>query len=214
MSKISLKHSGGNVVSLNSPTSAPTSADVAFKLPNADGTNGQVIKTDGSGNLSFGDDSGGKILQVKQTVKTNRTTLSSSTLVDIAGMSVSITPSSASNKILVNYSLMVFSNAQYWTMRLVRDSDSTIFIGDTNSCNPNQTRGSFGSYQSSYVTAETVVQTFLDSPNTTSATTYKLQAGQPYNASYVLGINASAASENGTYMTSGVSTITVMEVAA
>lgn len=157
---------------------------------------------------------GGKILQVKQTVKTNRTTLSSSTLVDIAGMSVDITPSSTSSKILVNYSLMVFSNAQYWTMRLVRDSDSTIFIGDTNSYNPNQTRGSFGSYQSSYVTAETVVQSFLDSPNTTSATTYKLQAGQPYNASYVLGINASAASENGTYMTSGVSSITVMEVAA
>ena len=60
MSKISLKHSGGNVVSLNSPTSAPTSADVAFKLPNADGTNGQVLKTDGSGNLSFAADSGGK----------------------------------------------------------------------------------------------------------------------------------------------------------
>ena len=54
MSKISLKHSGGNVVSLNSPTSAPTSADVAFKLPNADGSNGQYMKTDGSGNLSFG----------------------------------------------------------------------------------------------------------------------------------------------------------------
>ena len=54
MSKISLKHSGGNVVSLNSPTSAPTSADVAFKLPNADGSNGHYLKTDGSGNLSFG----------------------------------------------------------------------------------------------------------------------------------------------------------------
>ena len=53
MSKISLKHSGGNVVSLNSPTSAPTSADVAFKLPNADGSSGQFMKTDGSGNLSF-----------------------------------------------------------------------------------------------------------------------------------------------------------------
>ena len=53
MSKISLKHSGGNVVSLNSPTSAPTSADVAFKLPNADGTSDQVLKTDGSGNLAF-----------------------------------------------------------------------------------------------------------------------------------------------------------------
>lgn len=54
MSKISLKHSGGNVVSLNSPTSAPTSADVAFKLPNADGSAGHFMKTDGSGNLSFG----------------------------------------------------------------------------------------------------------------------------------------------------------------
>ena len=53
MSKISLKHSGGNVVSLNSPTSAPTSADVAFKLPNADGSAGQFMKTDGSGNLAF-----------------------------------------------------------------------------------------------------------------------------------------------------------------
>tara|TARA_A100001035_G_scaffold86002_1_gene66763 strand:- start:5317 stop:6483 length:1167 start_codon:yes stop_codon:yes gene_type:complete len=53
MSKISLKHSGGNVVSLNSPTNAPAAADVAFKLPNADGANGQAIVTDGSGNLSF-----------------------------------------------------------------------------------------------------------------------------------------------------------------
>ena len=53
MSKISLKHSGGNVVSLNSPTSAPTSADVAFKLPNADGSADQYMKTDGSGNLAF-----------------------------------------------------------------------------------------------------------------------------------------------------------------
>ena len=53
MSKISLKHSGGNVVSLNSPTNAPGAADVAFKLPNADGSDGQFMKTDGSGNLGF-----------------------------------------------------------------------------------------------------------------------------------------------------------------
>jgi len=156
---------------------------------------------------------GGKVLQVKQTVKTNRTTIQSTSLVDIAGMSVTITPSSTSSKILVNYSLMVFSNAIYYTMRLLRDSDSTIFIGDTNSYNTSQTRGSFGSYQSSYVTAETVVQSFLDSPNTTSATTYKLQAGSPYSSSYVVGINASVASENGTYMTAGVSSITATEVA-
>ena len=53
MSSIKLKHSGGNAVSLNPPSSAPTSSDVAFKLPNADGSAGQFMKTDGSGNLSF-----------------------------------------------------------------------------------------------------------------------------------------------------------------
>ena len=53
MSKISLKHSGGKVVSLNSPTTEPTSNDVAFKLPNADGSANEFLKTDGSGNLSF-----------------------------------------------------------------------------------------------------------------------------------------------------------------
>ena len=50
---IKLKHSGGNSVSLNPPTSAPTSSEVAFKLPNADGSSGQYMKTDGSGNLAF-----------------------------------------------------------------------------------------------------------------------------------------------------------------
>ena len=53
MSSIKLKHSGGNSVSLNPPTSAPTSSEVAFKLPNADGSAGDFLKTDGSGNLAF-----------------------------------------------------------------------------------------------------------------------------------------------------------------
>jgi len=53
MSSLKLKHSGGNAVSLNPPTSAPTSSEVAFKLPNADGSAGQYMKTDGSGNLAF-----------------------------------------------------------------------------------------------------------------------------------------------------------------
>ena len=53
MSSIKLKHSGGNSVSLNPPTSAPTSSEVAFKLPTSDGSAGQVLTTDGSGNLSW-----------------------------------------------------------------------------------------------------------------------------------------------------------------
>ena len=53
MSSIKLKHSGGNSVSLNPPSSAPSSSEVAFKLPSADGSAGQVLQTDGSGNLSW-----------------------------------------------------------------------------------------------------------------------------------------------------------------
>ena len=53
MSSLKLKHSGGNSVSLNPPTSAPTSSEVAFKLPTSDGSANQVLTTDGSGNLSW-----------------------------------------------------------------------------------------------------------------------------------------------------------------
>jgi len=60
MSKISLKHSGGKVVSLNSPTTEPNANDVAFKLPNADGSNGQALVTDGAGNLSFANAGSGR----------------------------------------------------------------------------------------------------------------------------------------------------------
>ena len=52
MSQIKLLHSGGNGVILAAPTSNPSS-DTTFKLPQADGSANEVLKTDGSGNLSF-----------------------------------------------------------------------------------------------------------------------------------------------------------------
>ena len=45
--------SGGGSVSIDAPTSTTSNAAVTFKLPVADGTSGQVLKTDGSGNLSW-----------------------------------------------------------------------------------------------------------------------------------------------------------------
>ena len=42
---------GTNYVGLSAPASVTTT--VNFKLPPSDGTSGQVIQTDGSGNLSF-----------------------------------------------------------------------------------------------------------------------------------------------------------------
>ena len=211
--KIKLVHSGGNSVSVAVPTNAPSASEVEFKLPQADGSSGQALVTDASGNLSFAGT--GKILQVIQTVKKDKTTIQSASLTDITGMSVTITPSSASSKVLIRYSLSVFttSSDQYWAMRLVRGSDSTIFIGDQGS-NSNQTRSSFGSYMPSYVDGRNITQELLDSPNTTSATTYKLQAHTPYSASFTIGINNSPQNDNYSYMSTMVSTITAMEVAA
>ena len=201
MSQIKLLHSGGNGVILAAPSSNPA-ADRTLTLPgDADGT----IATTANA---------GKILQVIQTVKKDRTTIQSTTLVDIAGMSVTITPSSSSNKVLIRYCVSAYTNNQYWAMRLLRGSDSTIFIGDQNPSATSQNRGSFGSYMSSYVDGRSVTQELLDSPNTTSATTYKLQAHSPYSSSYIIGINSSPTLDNYTYMTNCVSTITAMEVAA
>ena len=52
MSNLNFLHSGGNKVTLSAPASNPSS-DITFKLPNADGSSGQFLKTDGSGALSF-----------------------------------------------------------------------------------------------------------------------------------------------------------------
>ena len=83
---------------------ATGASPATFTLPAADGTAGQYMKTDGSGALSFGTvtiPAGGKILQVLQTVKTDTFTTTSTSFVDVTGLSVSITPATTSSKILI-----------------------------------------------------------------------------------------------------------------
>ena len=181
-----------------------------IKAPSSSG-NTRVLTLPDTGNLTL---NGGKILQVVQTVKKDRFTAQSQTPTDITGLSVSITPSSASSKILVHSSVYVNGNAIYYAMRLARDSDNTIFIGDQNSSATSQTRATFGGYMASTMDTQTIVTSFLDSPNTTSATTYKMQVYSPYASSYVVGINSTVALDNYSYITNGTSSITAMEVAA
>ena len=56
MSELNLTHSNGNKVKLTTPDTL--AANRTFKLPGADGTSGQVLQTDGNGNLSFVDPGG------------------------------------------------------------------------------------------------------------------------------------------------------------
>ena len=212
MSKISLKHSGGNVVSLNSPTSAPTSADVAFKLPNADGTSGQVLKTDGSGNLSFGADTGGKILQVVQGYKKDHFR-SASNDVEITGLNVTITQTASNSKLLISSSIHYGVSGR----SLI---GFTLYEGSTEITAPNSTAGTTDNYfmvqhvHTSSTTNQTysifnVTNTFLyDGFGDTNAHTIKVHADTNDTSTFY--INRRAYTDD----YSAPSSITVMEVAA
>jgi len=173
MSKISLKHSGGNVVSLNSPTNAPSAADVAFKLPNADGTSGQALVTDASGNLSFASVAGGKVLQVVSAVITTQVDSSSSSHVD-TGLTCSITTTSSSNKVYVAISQSLYvrnpsgaSASISWD--LVRGS-TVISDGAYNIALYTEP------YSPYNVTAQQASFVYLDSPGSAATHTYKTTA--------------------------------------
>ena len=113
---------------------------------------------------------GGKILQVVQTVKTDGFTSASTTLTDVPGLSVSITPSSSSNKILVLVDCTVGSNNAYIMLQLVRGStniysgtDSKTYIASKNF------------YPAAANVMGSLAMVYLDSPATTSSVTYKIQ---------------------------------------
>ena len=64
----------------------------------------------------------GAVLQVKQTEKTDTFTTTSTSFVDITGLSVTITPSSSSNKILVMYEVAATNSFYVSQVNLVRDT--------------------------------------------------------------------------------------------
>ena len=192
---------------------ATGASPATFTLPAADGTAGQYMKTDGSGALSFGTvtiPAGGKILQVIQTAKTDTDSTTSTSFVDMAGMTVSITPSAATSKVLVFLNLYINSGDLYMVnMRLLRDS-TPIFIGDQ--ANSNRARSTFVHRLKDAQTYGNYSGQFLDSPATTSATTYKMQWAEESGATATLNI-ADHGSDIFKYGTTS-STITVMEVGA
>ena len=118
----------------------------------------------------------GGIIQTVQTVKsdvTSQSGSSSSTFYDIAGMSATITPSSSSNKIMavVSCVLGASTTGRNNLLRLVRGS-TVISAGTSGS----QVNGyCFWRITNNSCFAYSNTHQFLDSPATTSATTYKVQ---------------------------------------
>tara|TARA_R100000234_G_scaffold111510_1_gene84515 strand:+ start:340 stop:1149 length:810 start_codon:yes stop_codon:yes gene_type:complete len=158
------------------------------------------------GDNSFVAPSFGKILQVVQTAKTDTFSTTSTSYTDVTGLSVAITPSSTSSKVLVtvssNSSVSSGNNAE---MKLVRGS-TDIFIGDDDSTH---SRASAQTRVNDNNGCMTLTFSFLDTPNTTSETTYKVQ----YNVQGGTG-TINKAQADGSSIARTASSIIAMEVGA
>ena len=168
---------------------------------------------DGTNGLTFPNStvqaSSGVVLQVVSVAKTDTFTTSSTSYVDVTGLSVSITPKFSTSKILVAYQFNGGSDpaVQGIFMQLVRNS-TPIFVGDAAGSRPQATASATPNSQ--YSTCE-VGGTYLDSPSTTSATTYKIQ--MLVNGGAAGYVNRSSADRNTSLYDGRVSSsITVMEV--
>lgn len=114
------------------------------------------------------------IIQVVQSTRTDLISTTSSTYADV--LTAAITPSNSSNKVLCMFNTQETADAgdgnTYSQYLLLRDSTS-VFIGDSSGSAARGTAGRFG--RQSSVKSDAVHIMYMDSPNTTSAITYKVQ---------------------------------------
>jgi len=163
-----------------------------------------TLQVEGKSVLTTGHE--GAIIQTKQTVMTGRFETTSTSFTDITGLSVAITPTTATNKILIMVHLQ--NNATYTYAKffnLVRGS-TNILQGDAHLSS--QTRSTVYSRDEAFGEVSTVI--FLDSPGATSEQTYKMQGSVQSGGE--LTINYTQVATNAAYIGTGTSTITAMEV--
>lgn len=173
------------------------------------GSTGNVLTVAG-GVPTWAAPAAGKIVQVVSTTKTD--SFSSSTadaFTDITGMSVAITPTLATSKVLVFVDLSTgctYNNVVLgW--RIVRDS-TAIAIGDAAGNRTRTTNADIGGDFNGQLTS---AAHFLDAPATTSALTYKLQFYIDTGTFY---LNRSPNDTDTAALFRTVSSITVMEIGA
>jgi hypothetical protein len=154
--------------------------------------------------------SSGKIGQVLSTTKSDTFTTTSTSFTDITGLSQSITPVATSSKILVFYSVSGINTAgtNRSGIRMMRGA-TAIAVGDASG---SRTQSTFQYDLAAGSNIVTFAGFYLDSPSTTSATTYKAQAacldaGTTY-------INRSVSDTDSSAFSRVASTITVMEILA
>lgn len=151
----------------------------------------------------------GSVIQVKTAQKTDKDSFTSTSYEDVTDLSVSITPSSTSSKIwvMVNICYGIASGERSFFTAF---RDSTNLVNHSSALGTRKT-GFVGSTIDSTNDLHNASFMTLDSPATTSATTYKVQTKTTGGTHYV---NATFSDSDSTLNTvRGVSSITVMEIA-
>jgi hypothetical protein len=161
----------------------------------------------------FGAGVGGKLLQVVQAIKTDTFSTSTASYTDITGLSVSITPSSTSSKILILAQISYSGEANLYAHgRIVRGSTS-IFEGNSDGASRTESTVALSYPSSANATdkSSNASIVYLDSPSTTSSTTYKIQVNSASSQSFR--INRTELDADGAYTSRPTSSIIVMEIA-
>ena len=190
----------------------------AFTLPTNDGSANQLLKTDGSGALSFVDSAvGGKILQVVQESKKNTSseTVGSGTNDNSSGLtgdliSKAITPSNASNLILIRASLMVgiSHNLQVFAQLFKAGSVLDAARGDSSV----RQQVSAAAYVSSSSRLATITHEYLDTAGGTSSITYSYRFSHDSSVNRTIYLNRDHTNDATTDYVRGYSSLTLTEI--
>jgi hypothetical protein len=187
--------------------SGDTSGSVTLDAPAVSGTTTLTLPTTSGTVITTGNIPTGSVLQVLQTSKTDTFSSTSASWVDVTGLSVTITPSSSSNMILVTGVMIVGQDLNnLWGARLLRNG-TLINAGDASG---SIGRGLINASSTGVHSENPVPFTYLDSPATTSACTYKLQVYSEANLAVL--VNRTSGNLNDNRQQRTASNIIVMEI--
>lgn len=206
---IKLQSTGGGSVSFDVPSTAST---YTLTAPAETGT---VITTGAATRIiPKAAMPAGTILQTVQSVKTDSWSTVGTTWTDITGLSVSITPTSSSNKILIIGSVVVGTSTFLAYINLLRNSTNIAQpVAGTGQILVTGTSAGYVNGTNEIYNATPISVTYIDSPATTSATTYKFQA-RGYTAGVYAVVNRTYSDRALTdYEPRTISSITAMEIA-
>ena len=228
MSSIKLTaDSGGGTVELKAPATTTSNAAVVFKLPVADGTSGQALTTNASGQLAFATVAGGKILQVKQTVKTDTSSqdplYAGNAWTTDSFFSLAITPSATTSKIHVTGKINVGVHEGNGILLLLRVNGAVLDAATGDAASSRKRTTSLGFLRGyNIATATYNIQSgaidipfdFLHSPSSTSQQTYSFELRTTHPGTSAAFINRTSNDGDVYYVPRSISTITAMEVGA